>query len=424
MEVRVMMHFVALLLVALPAAGEQGIVVLHDDFTSYPSGIWMGAVGAEAEYHYLPQTSRIGNWAVSTYRSEPESQRAWRVEEWDGHRTLAMEYDNTWKDTHPMVEAGDPLWRDYSVEATWTPLVDKGQSGILFRYRNDRCYYFFGVAGQRAIMKYVKDGDAFRKPHEEILAEAPLAWKPGDRLVARVEVSGNQLHGALGDVSLNATHDAFPAGRIALMADARTRFHEVTVSMSNDAKSAFDKAVEDRQTELRTLRAANPKPVVWKKVRTDGFGVGRNLRFGDLDGDGQKDVLVCQPVHHGPKDSASEVSCLTAITFDGKQLWQVGTPDPWKNHLTNDVAFQIHDIDGDGHNEVIYCRGLELIIADGATGMTRLKIPTPETRRSPTTSLRASSATACFSATCEDKAARATSSSRIATRAFGFMTST
>ncbi len=373
-----MIRICILLAFALRVAGQQDTVLLHDDFSEYPSGIWMGAVGAEAEYHYFPQTSRIGHWAVSTYRSEPASQRAWRIEEWDGRRVLAMEYDNKWKHTHPMVEAGDPLWRDYTVQVAWSPLADKGQSGVIFRYRNDRCYYFFGVAGQRTVMKYVKDGDAFRKPHEEILAEAPFAWKPGERLLARVEVAGNRLHASLGDVSLDATHEAFQEGRVALMADAPTRFHEVTVSMSTDAKSAFDKAAQEREDELRELRAKNPKPVLWKRAHTDGFGVGRNLRFGDLDGDGRKDVLVCQPVHHGPKDTASEVSCLTAMTFDGSQLWQVGTPDPWKNHLTNDVAFQIHDIDGDGRNEVVYCRGMELIIAEGATGETRLKIPTPD----------------------------------------------
>ena len=74
----------------LAAAAEQNIVVLHDDFTAYRTGIWMGVIGAEAEYHYLPQTARIGNWGVSTYRSEPESQRAWRIEESDGHRVLAI----------------------------------------------------------------------------------------------------------------------------------------------------------------------------------------------------------------------------------------------------------------------------------------------------------------------------------------------
>ena len=72
------------------------------------------------------------------------------------------------------------------------------------------------------------------------------------------------------------------------------------------------------------------------------------LRFGDLDGDGRIDILFGQVIHHGPKDRNSELSCLTAVNLDGKVLWQKGKPDSWKNHLTNDVGFQIHDIDGDG----------------------------------------------------------------------------
>ena len=129
------------------------------------------------------------------------------------------------------------------------------------------------------------------------------------------------------------------------------------------------------------LQAANPKPVVWKKFSTMGFGVGRNLRFGDLDGDGQIDVLVGQVLHHGPSDRYSEMSCLTAMTFDGKMLWRIGAPDNWKDHLTNDVAFQIHDLDHDGHNEVVYCQNFEIIVADGATGKTKYKAPTPLTDR-------------------------------------------
>ena len=36
-------------------------------------------------------------------------------------------------------------------------------------------------------------------------------------------------------------------------------------------------------------------------------------------------------------------------------------------------------MDGDGHNEVIYCRDQELIVAEGKTGKTKRKVPTPET---------------------------------------------
>lgn len=368
-------------LLVLPwvVGAAEDVVVFQDDFSSYASGIWMGAIGAEAEYHYLPQTAPVGNWCVSTYRSEPESQRAWRIEGWGGQRMLAMEYDNKWKDMHPIVVAGDVRWRDYTVEAVWAPSSEKGYSGILFRYRNDRCYYFVGVTAGKAVLKFVKDGDAFREPHEEILAEQPLVWTPMEWLTARVAVTGGSIRATLGGVTLEANHEAFAQGRIALMADSPARFREVKVYMSPEAKTDFDKRVEEEAREVNALRQKNPKPVLWKKFRIDGYGVGRNLRFGDLNGDGQPDVLVCQPVHHGPKDSGSEVSCLSAVTFDGTKLWQIGEPDPWKCHLTNDVAFQIHDIDGNGRNEIVYCKDMELVIADGATGKTLAKVPTPET---------------------------------------------
>jgi hypothetical protein len=74
--------------------------------------------------------------------------------------------------------------------------------------------------------------------------------------------------------------------------------------------------------------------------------VGRNLRFGDLTGNGEIDVLIGQVRHHGPGDQYSELGCLTAMTFYGDILWQIGEPDPENYKLTNDVAFQIHDIVG------------------------------------------------------------------------------
>ena len=235
-----------------------------------------------------------------------------------------MEYNNKWKETHPIVVAGNVRWRDFTVEATWSPLSEKGQSGVLFRYRNDRCYYFLGVASGKAVLKFVKDGDAFRDPHEEVLAEQPLAWKTSDWLSARIEVTGGRIHATVGGLTLEANHEAFAQGRIALMADSPARFREVTVRMTPEAKADFDKRVQAEEREVEALPRAEPQasPVeeiphrrVWRRTQPALRRPGRRQ---------PQDVLVCQPVHHGPKDAGSEVSCLTAVQFDGKKIWQIG----------------------------------------------------------------------------------------------------
>ena len=370
------MMIVALLMAACTAGAET--VVFQDGFASLPSGVVMGVVGAEAEYHYLPETAPKGGWAVSAYRSDPASQRAWKIEKEGGRGVAAMVNKNKARDMHPLLVAGDPAWADYVLRVRFAPEQSAGQTGVVFRYRNDRCYYFFGLHGEKAILKRVRQGKAFRELDEELLAEQPFTADPGQYLEAQVEVLGENIRAVLDDkVVLEARDTTFPEGRIGLLADIPTRFAEVTVSMTPEAKERFDERVRQREAELTELQAKNPKPVVWRKVNTEGFGVGRNLRFGDLDGDGQYDILVGQVLHHGPKDSNSEVSCLTALTFDGGKLWQLGEPDLWKNHLTNDVAFQIHDLDGDGRNEVVYCMNQQIIVADGATGETKYQTPTP-----------------------------------------------
>lgn len=360
---------------------EQGaVVLLEDDFSRLRVGMFFSVVGAHAEHHYFRECAPQGNWVVSAFTSRVGSQRAWRVRREDRQPVMAQTYRNPDRHTHPMLVAGDPLWSDYAVVVRFAPESEEGRSGIVFRYRNDRCYYFFGVQGPKAVLKRVRHETAFHQPDEKTLAESAHAWERGKYLVARVRVEGSRIQAALdGGPTLEAEDATFPQGRIGLTSDAPTRFAHVRVTAKAPAQRRLDREIASRERELRRIQAANPKPVVWRKITTEGFGAGRNVRFGDLDGDGQLDLLIGQVVHHGPKDCNSELSCLTAITFEGKILWQIGQPDPWKYPLTNDVAFQIHDLDGDGRSEVVYCMNRELVVADGATGKTKYAAPTPET---------------------------------------------
>jgi rhamnogalacturonan endolyase len=361
------------------ANDEFSAELFSDDFSGLRAGLQFDVVGAYTEYHYLRQLAPRGKWAVTSFKSDG-SQRAWRVIEENGTRVMYQSYENT-RDryTHPMLVAGDDLWRDYKLTAHFAPASDKGQSGIIIRYRNDRCYYFFGVDGPKAILKMVRDATAFHKPYEKILTEKEFSWTPGAYLTAAVEVKGSHIRAQLnGAVQFEADDTTYSQGKIALMSDVPTRYKNIRVTTSPEEKKRFEQGAAARRRELAQLQAANPHMVLWKKISTDGFGVGRNLRFGDLNNDGQIDVLIGQVLHHGPKDTNSELSCLTAMTFDGRILWRIGQPDAWKDRLTNDVGFQIYDIDGDGRNEVIYCMNMQIVVADGATGKTKYKAPTPK----------------------------------------------
>ncbi len=365
---------------AEPSTNQPSAVLFEDGFGELRSGSLGSVLGAHAEYHYLPETGPKGNWAITTFSSSGLSQHAWRAARHNDKPVLLQTYENTLKHTHPMVVGGEELWADYTLTATFAPESAKGRSGIVFRYRNDRCNYFFGVEGSKAVLKMIQHEKDFRKPFEKLLDSKEFSWKAGDDLLAEVTVSGEHIEAKLnGKLVLKADDSTYLQGRIGLVSDMPTRFSSVRVTATPAEKLRVTAARAKIEAESLALQAANPKPVLWKKFKIEGFGVGRNLRFGDLDGDGQLDVLIGQVLHHGPKDANSEVSCLTAVNLDGKMLWQIGEPDPWKDHLSNDVAFQIHDIDGDGVNEVIYCMNMELIVADGKTGKTKYKIKTPET---------------------------------------------
>ena len=378
---RILLSLVGLLFVHSASAvnDEPSAELFNDDFSGLRTGLIFDVVGAHTEYHYLWQLAPRGNWAVSSFKSDA-SQRAWRVIEEDGTRAMLQSCDNTKvKYTHPMLVAGDALWQDYTLTARFAPASDDGQSGIIFRYRNDRCYYFFGVNGPKAVLKMVRHATAYHKPYEKILAEKEFALTPGAYLAAVVEVKGSRIRAQLNDtITLEADDTTYTQGKIALMSDVPTRYKNIKVTTTPEEKRRFLDRAAARERALNQLQAANPRPIGWMQAGTEGFGVGRSLRFGDLNNDGQVDVLIGQVLHHGPKDSNSEVSCLTAMTFDGKILWRTGQPDGWKGHLTNDVGFQIHDLDGDGRTEVIYCMNMEIIVADGATGKTRYKAPTPK----------------------------------------------
>ncbi len=158
------------------------------------------------------------------------------------------------------------------------------------------------------------------------------------------------------------------SGRVGVLANIPARFSKFQVSVNSEAGVAIRQRISAREHELAALRAANPQPKLWKRFKTPQYGAGRNVRFGDLDGDGRIDMLIAQNIPKVRGDAFDHISALTAVDLDGTVLWQIGRPNPANALLTNDTPFQIHDIDGDGRNEVVLAKDFKIQILDGRTG--------------------------------------------------------
>jgi len=356
-------------------------LLFDDGFEQLRPGSLMPAVGPHSEYHYLHEAVPHGPWSVTSFDSGFDTQTAWRsVRLIDGSAALQQMCRNKAKHWHPMVVAGDRMWRDYSVIAKLHVMDEKGRAGIAVRQRNDRCYYFVGIENGTALLLRVNHEIDFQVPGEERLATAPISIKDADNLLIQVRVEGDKLTASIGDVKLEAVDATFQSGCVALLADVPARYDDMRITCT-DAELARLKQEHNAWDAGEAAAAkSQPRPKLWRKIMTPQYGTDRNIRFGDLNGDKKIDLLVGQIFHHGPTDSNSEIGCMTAIDLEGNVIWRQGTPDRWGNHLTNDVAFQVHDIDGDGMSEVIYCKNQELIIAEGATGKKIRSIPTPENK--------------------------------------------
>lgn len=376
-----MKNYLYLMMLMLCACGEgdRGILLV-EDFENMPRGPLRSGSGsgAHTEYHYLPEAAPSGPWAISTFRYNlPES---WYIRDTPEGRALVQDALNPDLHWHPMVVAGDALWKDYRVKLRFDPDTNDRMCGLAFRYRNDRCYYFFGIREGKQVLSMVKHATGFREPFEVVLAEGPVPEPRRESLILRVGATGLQIEAGLeGGPLFRVTDSTYAGGKIALLADGPAAFHSILVSSGQKQKKVYEQERAKLDREERERIASNPGMKLWKKVSTEGFGVGRNLRFGDLNGDREMDVLIGQVIHHGPKDRNSELSCLTAMTLDGEVLWQKGRPDPWKTGLTSDVAFQVHDLDNDGKSEVLFCMGQEIHLVEGATGRLIKRVPTPLT---------------------------------------------
>jgi hypothetical protein len=364
------------MVVAADDPQDSSVILFSDDFSRYPPGPLTAPLGklngAIEEYHYLPHRGvELGPWANAICHID-----AWVAGETDGQPYLEQHLAPNHQDMVPQLFAplfitGQPEWRDYTVAVSVCPLSTTAWSGVVFRYHTNRHHIVFMLEdGKRArLAKRLPLEEKFRICSWQELAAADFPYEANRYYRLRVENRGPEIRAYIDDkLVLTASDNELTAGKVGLSAITPTRFQNFRASVSPHAEELIAAAMDERQDELTRLQAANPKPKLWKKFATPRFGAGRNVRFGDLDGDGTPEMLIGQNVPKVVGDSAVEISCLTAVTLDGEVLWQLGRTDPRNGLLTCDTPFQIHDLDGTGRGDVVLCKDFRLQVLDGRTG--------------------------------------------------------
>ena len=238
-------------------------IFLEDDFSKLEVGVFSADVGAHTEYHYLPEAAPKGNWTVAAFTSGAEAGQAWHVQcesQASSVHIMAQTFSNPHTHTHPMLSGGDSLWRDYSVALRFTPQVKRGQSGLAFRFRNSRCYYFFGFDEHGLVLKVVQTRAPFTNPMRKFWQSILANGRLEQPYTARVSLRGDQIQAEMeGLPTLEVNDDRYPHGQIALLADLPTIFHHIKSNRRYSGEGAFPATQISPRTRIAGSGRSEPQ---------------------------------------------------------------------------------------------------------------------------------------------------------------------
>ena len=332
---------------------------------------------ALAEYHCLRPDPRYEGWEEPTNHWTWQGSN-WRVGEEAGERVLEQTRRSLFNNTLLVADAIERSVRAAAVEVFHSAPASKGvrslndvglltpsacaaEVGLVFAYRTALDYLCLHLEGGRAKLSRRRD------EHFELLADGGPVDAANRWLTLAVRREGGRLIGEVdGREVIRMKWPGDIDGRVGLLANAPAKFRRL--------------GGEGRPPRPWTRPRGHgyPKMKLVQTISVAGFGTGRQMRFGDLLGDGRTGFVLAQPAVLTARQSYNVMGALAAVSADGRVLWQLGEPVAAPKPLAADLPFQVHDIDGDGRAEVVAVLDFQVQVLDGATGRVKSAFPVPD----------------------------------------------
>ena len=375
--------YIAILILISSCSGNViQTTVFTDGFQELEPGARPYFDSSDPAICYDARRGNIGNWSVATSLRQDGFDRAWVVRNEEGKNYMAQTFTNLNNKnsplslvSHPMLVAGEDLWSDYTIRVGFTPQAKFDKCGVVFAYKNPADFFFFGVEGNTVTLKHVEQSVTPLRPNEVVLDISPLVWTPGEELRATITVRRKGISTSLNDsINMYTEWQSPLSGKIGLISDLPAKFHSVEVKLlrGEQRKLSRKKRQFDRRSELHI--SDHPAMVRWKRFDTGEYGTNQNIRLGDLNGDGNKEIVFIRP-----DVSGSEVGSVSVINLDGELIWQYGSLRKCETCSGAELPVQVHDLDGDGSREVIFVSKGRIHLLDGQSGKLIRRIGIPGT---------------------------------------------
>ena len=372
-------HIAFLILISSCSGNVIQTTVFTDGFQELEPGDRPYYDSSDPAICFDSRRGNLGSWSVASSLRQEDFSRAWVIRKQDGENYLAQTFTNLNDKnsplsliTHPMIVAGESLWSDYSIEVGFTPQAKFDKCGVVFAYKHSADFYFFGVEGNTVTLKHVQQSVTPLRPIEVTLASQSLVWTPGERLNATIAVRRNKVSTILNDsINMHAESSSL-TGRIGLISDLPAKFHSVEVKLLSGELRQLSRKERQLTRRSEIHQSDHPALVRWKRFDTGEFGASQNIRLGDLNGDGNKEIVFVRPDAAG-----SDIGSLSVINLDGELMWQYGKLVKSDGCSGVEFPVQVHDLDGDGSREVIFVSRGRVHILDGKNGkqIRRIRIP-------------------------------------------------